>query len=291
MPVGGYSYQNDLTFPEVANVKAVQITWTSNWGGDSAGLSEVRFVGTPVGPIDHYEVSAATPQTVGTAFDVTVTAKDGGGNTVTTDNTTLVTMSGNGNVQFDSDGNGTYGDNTKTLTAGTFTIKAKDNTAESVTLTATDGNTKTGYIAGVVIQTPYQAWLNGATPTDANLKEFALGTPNTGVLVLDVDGKIATRGQAPIIQTTVGSAAVKLTYARLKNSGCTCSAEFSNNLGVWLPSTDPSLIYPPDVPTEVIVDNGDDMEVVSVKFPIFRDNGGTYVKMQQDFCRIAVTTH
>jgi uncharacterized protein (DUF934 family) len=89
----------------------------------------------------------------------------------------------------------------------------------------------------------------------------------------------------------VGSAAVKLTYARLKNSGCTCSAEFSNNLGVWLPSTDPSLIYPPDVPTEVIVDNGDDMEVVSVKFPIFRDNGGTYVKMQQDFCRIAVTTH
>ncbi len=84
---------------------------------------------------------------------------------------------------------------------------------------------------------------------------------------------------------------MEFSYARLKNSGCTCSAEFSNNLGAWLPGTDSSLIYPLDAPTEVIVDNGDDMEVVSVKFPIFRDNGGTYVKMQQDFCRIAVTTN
>ncbi|MEI6607870.1 MAG: MBG domain-containing protein, partial [Verrucomicrobiota bacterium] len=123
------------------------------------------------------------------------------------------------------------------------------------------------------------------------LNTYAFGTTNTGALVLDGDGKIVTRGQAPIIQTTVGSALVQLTYARLKNSGCAYSAEFSDHLGDWLASTDPSLIYPPGVPTEVVVDNGDGMEVVSVKFPIFRNNGGSYEKMQQSFCRIAVTTN
>jgi autotransporter-associated beta strand protein len=127
--------------------------------------------------------------------------------------------------------------------------------------------------------------------TVLDLNTYAFGTSNTGVLVLDGDGKIVTRGQAPIIQTTEGSALVQLTYARLKDSGCTYSAEFSSNLGVWLPSDDPSLIYPPGVPTEVAVDNGDDMEVVSVKFPIFRDNGGSYEKMEQNFSRIKVTTH
>ncbi|MEI6605282.1 MAG: InlB B-repeat-containing protein, partial [Verrucomicrobiota bacterium] len=138
--------------------------------------------------------------------------------------------------------------------------------------------------------TPYQAWLGGVAATGANLREFAFGTTNAGALVLDGNGKIVTRGQGPIIQTTVGSPLVQLTYIRLKDSGCTYSAEFSDTLNNYLASTDASFIYPPAVPTEVIVDNGDGMEVVSVKFPIFKNNGGNYVKMQQNFCRIAVTT-
>jgi uncharacterized repeat protein (TIGR02543 family) len=122
------------------------------------------------------------------------------------------------------------------------------------------------------------------------LTTYAFGTTNTGPLELNENGTIKTRGQAPIIQTTVGSPLVKLTYARLKNSGCSYRAQFSNNLSVWLESTDPSMIYPPEVPTEVVVTDGD-MEVVSVKFPIFRNNGGSYEKMEQNFSRIAVTAN
>ena len=121
--------------------------------------------------------------------------------------------------------------------------------------------------------------------------EFAFGTTNAGALVLDGDGLILTRGQTPIIQTTVGSSHVQLTYARLKNSGCTFAAEFSSNLDVWLASDDASLIYPPDVPTEVVVDNGDDMEIVSVMFPISRNNAGSIETIQRNFCRIIVTVN
>jgi hypothetical protein len=88
------------------------------------------------GAIASYAVSAA-PATRGTAFNVTVTALDGSGNTVTTDNSTQVTMtSSTGNVQFTG--------NPATLSSGTFTISALDNFAETVTITATDANLKTG---------------------------------------------------------------------------------------------------------------------------------------------------
>lgn len=49
---GGVGYQNDITFTEVQNVKAVKMTYTSPYHsiqpGDAVGLSEVRFVGTVV---------------------------------------------------------------------------------------------------------------------------------------------------------------------------------------------------------------------------------------------------
>ena len=101
--------------------------------------------------IDHYSVSATTPQTAGAAFTTTVTAQDALNQTVSADSSTVVTMTGTGNVQFDSDGNGTFGDNTKTLSSGTFTISTKDNTAETINITATDGNSKTGTVSGIVI--------------------------------------------------------------------------------------------------------------------------------------------
>ena len=69
-----------------------------------------------------------TPQTRGTAFNVTVTAKDASGNTVTTDSSTEVTMtSSTGNVLFDANGDGSFNDNSQTLSSGTFTISTKDN--------------------------------------------------------------------------------------------------------------------------------------------------------------------
>jgi hypothetical protein len=97
------------------------------------------------GPIDHYAVSATTPQTGTVAFEVTVTAQDANNNPATTDSSTVVTLSAStANVQFDSNGDSTYGDNTKTLASGTFTIWTRDNVPETITITATDGNGKTG---------------------------------------------------------------------------------------------------------------------------------------------------
>ena len=46
----GFGYTNDLVFSEVQNVKAVKIAYTSNYGGDATGLSEIRFVGTSAVP-------------------------------------------------------------------------------------------------------------------------------------------------------------------------------------------------------------------------------------------------
>ena len=225
-------------------------------------------------------------------------------------NTVILTVTAGYSVTYDannatsgtvpSDGNTYAPADTVTVLGNTGSLAKTGLTFTGWNSTANGGGTHYGatFVMGssnVTLyaewKTPYEAWLNGATPTDANLREFAFGTANTGAIVLDSDGKITTRGQAPIIQTTVGSALVQLTYARLKNSGCAYRAEFSDSLGAWLQSNDPSLIYPPDVPTEVIVDNGDDMEMVSVKFPIFRNNGGSFEKMEQNFCRIAVTAN
>ncbi len=100
-----------------------------------------------VGPLDHYLVSATTPQSRGTPFTVTVTAQDVANNTVN-NSSNVVTMSGStANVQFDGNGNsifGETGDNTQVLSNGTFTISTVDNNPETVTVTATDTNAKTG---------------------------------------------------------------------------------------------------------------------------------------------------
>ena len=151
--------------------------------------------------------------------------------------------------------------------------------------------TPSGATGGTFSLANYTSSYIDGTLTVLALNEYAFGTANSGALVLNPNGTIATRGQAPIIQTTVGSSVVTLTYARLKNSGCTFSAEFSTDLNTWIQANDPILIYPPNAPAgETVFDNGDDMEVVSIKFPIFRNNGAGFEKMQQNFCRIAVTT-
>ena len=91
------------------------------------------------GVVSHYLVSAAPTQTTGAPFALTVTAKDITGATVVTN--LALTMSSTGSGQFDGNGNSVYGeagDNTKTLSSGTFSINAKDSTAETITITATD---------------------------------------------------------------------------------------------------------------------------------------------------------
>lgn len=109
------------------------------------GFTTVGYFVTGNQRHNHYGISAASPQTAGTPFTVTVAAQDALGQTVTELNGTVVTLSSNqGNAEFDSDGNGTYGDNTKTLTNGAFTITTRDFTPELLHITANDTNGKTG---------------------------------------------------------------------------------------------------------------------------------------------------
>jgi hypothetical protein len=108
-------------------------------------------VGNPA--LHHFAVSAASPQTAGASFGVTVTAKDIFETTVTTDSSTAVTMSSNSaNVQFDSNGDGTFVDITQTLASGSFVITARDVITENVTITATGGG-KTGTSGTIMITT------------------------------------------------------------------------------------------------------------------------------------------
>jgi Invasin, domain 3/Bacterial Ig-like domain (group 1)/Cadherin-like domain len=151
-----------------AAVGAVNITQTQN----------VTF--TP-GAITSYTVTASTPQTAGTAFAVTVTAKDANANTVTTDSSTSVTMTSNGHVLFDADASGTFlpTDNVKTLASGTFTINAKDTVAESATITATDGNAKTGNTGSITVNPGSASQLQILVPGETATPGVAPGKTGT----------------------------------------------------------------------------------------------------------------
>jgi hypothetical protein len=115
-------------------------------------------------------VTASSPQNQGATFSTSVAAEDALNIPVSTDNTTAVTMSSNGSVEYDSNGDATFGDNSKTLTGGAFTIDTRDNTPETVDLTASDGNGKTGSRTGLVILSPL-------TITTTTLADATAGVP------------------------------------------------------------------------------------------------------------------
>jgi autotransporter-associated beta strand protein len=92
--------------------------------------------------------------------------EDANNNTVTTDSSTVVTMSSSSaNVQFTG--------NPKTLSSGTFTISTLDNYFETITITATDANSKTGNTTVTVNP------LNGDYQSRATGNWNALGTWST----------------------------------------------------------------------------------------------------------------
>ena len=113
---------------------------TSASGTGAGGLS---LTVNPLA-IASYSVTVSTPQVTSVPFTTTVTALDVYGNVVTTDSSTLVTMTSSGSAQFDSNGDSTFGDNTKTLVNGIFTISTKNDVAETITLTASSSGGITG---------------------------------------------------------------------------------------------------------------------------------------------------
>ena len=175
-----------------------------------------------LGPIASYALTAGTPETRGTPFTVTVTALDAGSNTVTTDSSTTIGMTGStGNVLFDANGDSSFNDNTITLTNGVSTVSTMDNYFETVTITATDSNSKTGNTSVTInpatgdfisrasgnwnTTTTWSnwngtAWVNATTtPTNTTTGEIRIRTTNTvtntasvsvalGLYILDAGG-------------------------------------------------------------------------------------------------------
>src|ERR1035437_1550516 len=141
----------------VSSTKAETKTVSAIVGAYSAyaiPITQTAGVTFTPGAIANYTVAATAPQTAGIPFSVGLTAMDANGNIVTTDNSTAVTMTSDGHVQFDSSGNSIYGeagDNVATLSAGTFTISAKDTTKESTTVTAADASLKTGNTGAITV--------------------------------------------------------------------------------------------------------------------------------------------
>ena len=103
--------------------------------------------------IHHYTVSATPGQHAGAGWTETVTAYDQYNNICTNNSSAQVTMTNDGAAQFFTDANYNIQQplNKYPLSNGTVTIYIRDNTTQTIAITATDGNNKTGTSAGILV--------------------------------------------------------------------------------------------------------------------------------------------
>lgn len=99
----------------------------------ATGQTAELFAGNQLA--DHLSITAGAAQTVATSFVTTATLQDVLNVTVGDASGTVTFSANSGNVQYDSNGNGTWGDNTKALSGGAITILTRGLAAETVTLT------------------------------------------------------------------------------------------------------------------------------------------------------------
>ena len=160
--------------------------------------------------IDHYVVSAPASQGTGLGFTVAVAAQDVLNQPVAGDSSTAVTMASTGSVQFDSNGDGIFGDNVKSLSAGALTITAKDPVVESVTVSASDANGKTGVSSPILIY-------DGGKGTQT-ISFPALGNKNYGDAPFTVSAT-ASSGLAVTFSIASGPASVNGTSVTITGAG------------------------------------------------------------------------
>lgn len=155
---GGASTVNSsggvATFSNLVITAAGTYTLAASAPGFNSNVS-TAFVIEPAA-ISYYSVSPPYSVSVGTTFLVNGTAKDFYGNVVTTNSSTTVTLGSSGNVLFDGNQNGIFGeagDNTVVLNAGAFSINAQDSVSQTVNITATDANSDAGTSAALEVST------------------------------------------------------------------------------------------------------------------------------------------
>jgi hypothetical protein len=192
---------NGQTTATLRSTKAQTKTVTASVGATT--ISDQPTVTFTPGPMDHYLVTASPTQLSGSAFDVNVKAVDLYNNCVTTDSSTVVTLSNTGSAQFDSNGNGVFGelnDNHQTLANGAFTLHARDQVLEAIVITATDPNAKTGSSSTITIVSG-QVVIHQLLPQgDGSMKLLASGGPG---LTNRVQAASAIGG--PASWTTIGT--------------------------------------------------------------------------------------
>jgi adhesin/invasin len=192
---------NGQTTATLRSTKAQTKTVTASVGATT--ISDQPTVTFTPGPMDHYLVTASPTQLSGSAFDVNVKAVDLYNNCVTTDSSTVVTLSNTGSAQFDSNGNGVFGeqnDNHQTLANGAFTIHARDQVLEAIVIAATDPNAKTGTSSTITIVSG-QVVIHQLLPQgDGSMKLLASGGPG---LTNRVQAASAIGG--PASWTTIGT--------------------------------------------------------------------------------------
>jgi len=138
---------SQVTITGVSYTKAesgVALTASRTSGDVLAPGDSVPFTVRP-GAMAGYTVSVSSPQLVGRTFSINANARDQFGNVIKTNGPLQVTLgSGSGHVLFDGNGDGTFGDNVKSLTGGTGSVNAKGTMAETTTVTVTDSSGKAG---------------------------------------------------------------------------------------------------------------------------------------------------
>jgi hypothetical protein len=146
------SYTMNVTFTNgvasgiATTLTAAETTTITATDGTADGVTSSSLT-VVAGPMDHYALNAAAPQNATYAFPLTVTTQDPFNNPVTTDSATPVTLGS-------STGHASFGSNPITLTNGVFTVSTMVSTAETVNLTATDPNGKTGALALLINPAP-----------------------------------------------------------------------------------------------------------------------------------------
>lgn len=138
---------SQVTIEGVTYTKAQgDIILTANrTSGDSLAPGDSAPFAVDPGAIARYTVNLASPQPAGSTFAVAAMALDQLGNPVTTDSSTVVALtSSSGHVLFDGNMDGTFDDNTGTLSAGALSMNARGTVAETTTVIATDTDGRMG---------------------------------------------------------------------------------------------------------------------------------------------------
>ncbi|HOD41270.1 MAG TPA: hypothetical protein PKL57_11995, partial [Candidatus Wallbacteria bacterium] len=180
------------------------------------------------GAISSYIVSSSSPQTAGTGFSGTITAKDQFGNIVLNDSATVINLTSNGSGTFYTSSN--YGVTTTsyTLNSGVANYFVKDTKAEVIAISAKDNNLISGSSASITVSPlPASKLILDKQPSTATTagQRFAI---QPIVNICDAYGNLITNDNSSQITAAVGSAGSSTLQGTLTLTASNGTVKFTN---------------------------------------------------------------